>query len=149
LADQMRYDPETAQEILDGAGWVPGPDGIREKDGQRLTTDVIVVGPTPAMELLQQQLAGIGVELAIRSTTPAQYAEAQNTGTFGISFSARARPDVSVLEELFSATGTNLYGLPSSDLDDLLSQLSTTADPAQRLSVAAQVQQELLSIVPS
>ncbi|WP_368874977.1 ABC transporter substrate-binding protein, partial [Microbacterium sp. GbtcB4] len=31
------FDPEAAQAKHDEAGWVPGADGIREKDGQRLS----------------------------------------------------------------------------------------------------------------
>ncbi|GGH09287.1 ABC transporter substrate-binding protein [Paenibacillus segetis] len=31
------YDPEKAKELLDGAGWVVGTDGIREKDGKKLS----------------------------------------------------------------------------------------------------------------
>ena len=33
------YDPEQAKTILDGLGWAPGPDGIRQKGGQRLAFD--------------------------------------------------------------------------------------------------------------
>ncbi|MET3897401.1 peptide/nickel transport system substrate-binding protein [Devosia sp. UYZn731] len=33
------YDPEKAKSLLDAAGWVPGADGIREKDGVRLSFD--------------------------------------------------------------------------------------------------------------
>jgi peptide/nickel transport system substrate-binding protein len=31
------YDPEAARRLLDAAGWVPGPDGIRAKDGVKLS----------------------------------------------------------------------------------------------------------------
>ncbi|MDO3413070.1 ABC transporter substrate-binding protein [Saccharibacillus sp. CPCC 101409] len=31
------YDPDKANQLLDEAGWVAGSDGIREKDGQKLT----------------------------------------------------------------------------------------------------------------
>lgn len=31
------YDPEKAKELLDGAGWVVGADGVREKDGKPLS----------------------------------------------------------------------------------------------------------------
>src|SRR5690606_20020610 len=35
-----QYDPERSQELLDEAGWQAGSDGIREKDGQRLSLTV-------------------------------------------------------------------------------------------------------------
>ncbi|WP_083337242.1 ABC transporter substrate-binding protein [Corynebacterium timonense] len=63
------HDPEKAKQLLDDAGWVPGPDGIREKDGKRLVLRIAyppIFPPTRAVvTLLQQQLAevGIGAEL--------------------------------------------------------------------------------------
>jgi peptide/nickel transport system substrate-binding protein len=29
----VKYDPQAAKKILDDAGWVPGPNGIRNKGG--------------------------------------------------------------------------------------------------------------------
>src|SRR5690606_7648512 len=33
----LPYDPDEAARILDEKGWVPGPDGIRVRNGQRLS----------------------------------------------------------------------------------------------------------------
>ncbi len=38
---EFPYDPEKAKAILDDAGWKPGADGIRVKNGQRAAFDVI------------------------------------------------------------------------------------------------------------
>lgn len=40
-SQEFPYDPEKAKEILDEAGWVAGPDGIRVHGGQRASFDVI------------------------------------------------------------------------------------------------------------
>lgn len=63
------YDPEAAAALLDDAGWTVGPDGVRAKDGQRLSFDM----PTgqfgdlvPATLLVQQYWADIGVEADVR-----------------------------------------------------------------------------------
>jgi peptide/nickel transport system substrate-binding protein len=67
------YDPDQAAQLLDGAGWVPGSDGIREKDGQRLTL-VLVNGFPSAQdhgsvpEFLQDQLRDVGIEVEIAKT---------------------------------------------------------------------------------
>lgn len=65
------YDPEGAKAILDEAGWLPGPDGVRVKDGMRLafTTSTTVGSKSreQAQQFLQQNWAEIGVEMTINN----------------------------------------------------------------------------------
>lgn len=68
---QYSYDPEAAAALLDDAGWVPGDDGVREKDGQRLS--LVVYGfNSPLwrqiMEAMQGNLREVGVELDLQLT---------------------------------------------------------------------------------
>ncbi|MDA2812114.1 ABC transporter family substrate-binding protein [Nocardiopsis sp. RSe5-2] len=64
-----RHDPERAAALLDEAGWKPGEDGIREKDGERLELRFLVPrGFRPGQdeaEMVQAMLgeAGIGVDI--------------------------------------------------------------------------------------
>ncbi|MDQ3525902.1 MAG: ABC transporter substrate-binding protein, partial [Chloroflexota bacterium] len=37
IEEPYDYDPELAMQLLEDAGWVAGADGIREKDGQRMS----------------------------------------------------------------------------------------------------------------
>ncbi|WLP88432.1 ABC transporter substrate-binding protein [Gordonia sp. NB41Y] len=65
------YDPERARALLDEAGWVPGADGIRTKNGQRLslTTDDETQSPAslPIWEAIAQSWRKeLGAELVIR-----------------------------------------------------------------------------------
>lgn len=71
LSDEIAYDPEEAERLLDEAGWTVGADGIREKDGQRLE---LVVGATsnsvaikPGLEFVAQEWRRIGVALDNRA----------------------------------------------------------------------------------
>ncbi|HMM42998.1 MAG TPA: ABC transporter substrate-binding protein, partial [Thermomicrobiales bacterium] len=60
------FDPEQANQILDEAGWVPGSDGIREKDGVRLTIPIYATANdqnTEMMGLFSSNLADVGVEV--------------------------------------------------------------------------------------
>jgi peptide/nickel transport system substrate-binding protein len=70
----LHYDPEEAKRILDEAGWVPGADGIREKDGIRLTPVAYIQGGStwPKLaEFVQAELlkVGIGLELQVFDAT--------------------------------------------------------------------------------
>jgi peptide/nickel transport system substrate-binding protein len=64
------YDPDRARQLLEDAGWVDEDgDGIREKDGQRLSLRIATASGNQLRELtqqlLQEQFADIGVELSI------------------------------------------------------------------------------------
>lgn len=57
------FDPERAEELLDEAGWEMGPDGVRERDGERLRIDAYA-GTTSeeSLVLVQGDLAQVGIE---------------------------------------------------------------------------------------
>lgn len=60
------FDPEQSKQILDEAGWVPGSDGIREKDGVRLTIPIYATANdqnTEMMGLFSSNLSDVGVEV--------------------------------------------------------------------------------------
>ncbi|MGY6651683.1 ABC transporter substrate-binding protein [Amycolatopsis sp. TRM77291] len=66
------FDLAAAKAGLDAAGWTPGPDGIRVKNGKRLALTVVYgtqVGPTmvSAAELILQSWKNIGVEATIKA----------------------------------------------------------------------------------
>ncbi|WP_409185057.1 ABC transporter substrate-binding protein [Amycolatopsis sp. VS8301801F10] len=64
-------DVAAAKAALDQAGWKPGPDGIRVKDGKRLALTAIYgtqAGPTlpPGAELMQQGWKAVGVDVTLK-----------------------------------------------------------------------------------
>jgi peptide/nickel transport system substrate-binding protein len=69
-----KYYPEKAKALLEAAGWKPGADGIRVKDGKRLVFENATTAGNKQREqiqqLLQQQWRQIGVEMTI-SNKPA------------------------------------------------------------------------------
>lgn len=65
------YDPAQARASLDADGWKPGPDGIRQKNGRRLSlvlsTNTTNVTRRSAVVLIQAQLRAIGIETQVKS----------------------------------------------------------------------------------
>lgn len=63
------YDPDRARALLDEAGWVPGPDGIRVKDGQRFSFTLITNNGNEIRRdiatLAQDGFKKIGVEVKV------------------------------------------------------------------------------------
>jgi peptide/nickel transport system substrate-binding protein len=67
------YDPDTARQILEDAGWVENGDGIRERDGRPLRLAMIVGFPNaeihnPMPEFAQSQLREVGIDIEIVQT---------------------------------------------------------------------------------
>ncbi|MGZ0150980.1 ABC transporter substrate-binding protein [Kribbella sp. WER1] len=82
-------DTDAANKALDAAGWTKGSDGVRAKNGQRLSltvqtvtgwSDYILINDT-----LKQQLAAIGVELKPSQVSWNEWNAAQTNGKFQLS----------------------------------------------------------------
>ncbi|NPV28097.1 MAG: ABC transporter substrate-binding protein [Firmicutes bacterium] len=70
LVNGFAYNPEKAKNLLEQAGWKPGPDGIRIKDGRRLELTLVSGFPSasvlePLPEILQQQLKDVGIAVKV------------------------------------------------------------------------------------
>ncbi len=66
-----RYSRRQAQKLLDEAGWKPGPDGIRVKDGKRLSLTFMTTAGNKSRELvqvyLQEQWKQAGIDVNIKN----------------------------------------------------------------------------------
>jgi len=72
----LTQDVAGAKALLDEAGWVPGPDGIRVKDGQKLA--IIFQAPVNAIRqdfqaLIKQWWQDIGVQTELRTVDPSVF----------------------------------------------------------------------------
>ena len=70
LVAPVPFAPAQARTVLENAGWSPGPDGIRTKDGKRLSLTLLGTSEIPesAGQFLQAQLKDVGIEVAIKKT---------------------------------------------------------------------------------
>jgi peptide/nickel transport system substrate-binding protein len=71
------YDPARARELFEAAGWRTGADGIRRKNGQRLTLTLTTSPEQPMSSavtaLIQAELRNVGIDVAIHSYASALY----------------------------------------------------------------------------
>ncbi|WP_280433265.1 ABC transporter substrate-binding protein [Nocardia brasiliensis] len=146
---RLAYDPAKAEGILDQAGWVPGNDGIRVKDGVRLSFSVlfsqVFAGNQAIIELVQQQLRQIGVELKLDLVSIAETTARQGTKDFDTSYGNTTRADGDILRTSFGLDGRNLNAreaVPA--LDDALNGQLSTADTATRNTLIGTAQQQVL-----
>ncbi len=149
LSDDLAFDAAKAEQLLDGAGWTKGTDGIREKDGAKLSVDVVYAplftGSQAVLELAQQQLRAVGVDLVLRQLTPADQQAVLTSGDYDTYYYNVTRADADILRTQFSSAGRNVNKRAADDvLDPLLDSQLATADPAARAGLVAQAQQEIV-----
>lgn len=77
--DSYAFDRDKAAELLDAAGWKQGSDGIRVKDGKKLTLTlpygagaIINQDGTTALQAVQQQVKAVGFDLRLVPLTQTQ-----------------------------------------------------------------------------
>ncbi|WP_203581678.1 TIGR04028 family ABC transporter substrate-binding protein [Microbacterium hibisci] len=147
-SDAYAFDPEKAEELLDEAGWEPGADGIREKDGQRLSLAVYEAKPQPlskqTLELVSQQLKKIGVELSVKSADAGTYAEdIKDPLKTPLYHSMVGRADLDVIKSQYYTKNRNTLLSDDAELDRLLEAVASTPDPDARIAASEAVQDYL------
>ncbi|RJG40537.1 ABC transporter substrate-binding protein [Mesorhizobium sp. DCY119] len=146
-SSKLAYNPEASRKALDAAGWVAGPDGIREKDGTRLAvkfkySDEADKAP---LELVQQQLRKVGIDFQVSQVTRAELTlwEAPNKD-WDIIAAPLTRPDADILLSRYHPGyswwlgGQNLDPYPQ--VTSLLDQQTKELDPSKRKQLAIEIQ---------
>ncbi|MEV6508599.1 ABC transporter substrate-binding protein [Streptomyces sp. NPDC051642] len=145
LGTDLSFDAAKAKSLLDAAGWKTGSDGIREKDGKKLSLTVKWFANSatnqPALELIQQQLKAVGIGIALKELQISQVATVQQSGDFDGLWGNLTRADPDILRTLYSTKLANAYRLPAGPLDTALTQQAATTDAAKRKELAGQAQQ--------
>lgn len=150
LSGTYSYDIEEARRLLDEAGWVPGPDGIRVKDGAR--AELVYIGfPSPettrTVELMQANLQPLGVAITIRELDSGAIQAARQAGEHNLAHLTFIYKDAGFLRTLFHSenigSGWNFVHLPDPELDQMLEAIQETVDPAARNEVIAEVQRRM------
>ena len=146
------YDLGQAQSLLEEAGWVDTDgDGIRDKDGQDLTLNMVLMGwgsmpeVGTAMQGLYRQL-GVQVDAEIL-TYPAALEAAANSEHNMIP-NAISSSDPDILANYFHSEniegGFSWSRYVDPELDSLLEEGARTMDPAERAELYAQAQEIIM-----
>lgn len=146
LSDLMKFDPAESKRLLDAAGWVPGPDGIRVKEGKRLRAKIIFqASPQAQYEIVQQQLKAIGFDLQVARMSPGDVITAQQSGRWDITENQNSNSDGNVLVISYHTKLSN-FGTraPDPELDGLLDAQGVEMDEAKRVELLQKVQRMLI-----
>ena len=157
------HDPAKARAILDAAGWKPGPDGIRVKDGVRLSFTNSTTSGNPTREQAQQVLAqgwqDIGVEMKIRNMPGAVlwakfWSESQFDSLMtGTTYTVASDPDVlhrfgSKSIPRTTGVGSNVSQYQNPQVDELLAKAIVVTSREERAPLYRQAQALIVADLP-
>ncbi|HET7036251.1 MAG TPA: ABC transporter substrate-binding protein [Thermomicrobiaceae bacterium] len=152
------FDPDKANSLLDQAGWKAGSDGIREKDGKKLSFSVLT---TPAVQayvdltsIMQEQWKKIGVDCKPQqlelNAFLAQISDAHNFDMYLVGFGfPGSDPDQSLIWPCAAYKGGfNLTKYCNPQVDKLLQDGLATTDQDKRKQLYDQMQNILMDDLP-
>lgn len=154
-AEKMSYDPARAAELLDQAGWTMGGGGIREKDGQRLTINLMnIAGDSERLQvvqLVQAMWKELGAEVNIDAVDAATFVSKSTARDFQIAYGFWSfSSDPSGYNERFLSTSVaNWMNYHVPEVDRLLLEGEATLDREARKELYAQFQEIVINDVPS
>src|SRR5437667_277440 len=152
------YNPEKAKQILDEAGWRPGPDGVRAKGGVRLGfTNSTTSGNKlreQAQALLQQNWRAVGVDMQISNMPAAviwgEFYVKSKFDSLMVGIQASVGDDPDCLNRIHSkyiaaetGSGRNVSQYKHPQVDRLLEDGVREVDRARRRAIYLKVQEVL------
>ncbi|OAX46680.1 ABC transporter substrate-binding protein [Paenibacillus sp. AD87] len=152
LEGSINPDINKANQLLDEQGWIKGADGIREKDGKKLTLHYVDGSPNREKRndiaaIIQQQLKQVGIAVEVEITKDVATVIYQNWD-YDLYGNSQVNSDPNALYAFYhtSAEGERptLSGLSDPKIDKLLEQGAVENDPDKRVDIYNQIQQYLI-----
>jgi peptide/nickel transport system substrate-binding protein len=154
---KAEFNIDKAIEILDKAGYKPGPDGIRQKDGKKLkyVYQTSINQPRQKTQaIVKQACQKAGIDIEIKSVTASVYfsSDIANPDTYGKFYTdlqmyttGPSRPDPGVWMQSFLSTeicqkenkwqSRNIYRWVNKDFDALHAKAEQELDPVKRAAL--------------
>ena len=133
-------DTEEAQALLDAAGWEVGDDGIRVKDGERLSVRIARSDPNPRREemvaLMASQCEPVGIEL-LDAPDPDVFSLI-DAGDYDIALFGWFASAFFTFNggRYVTGGGQNSQGLSDPRIDDVFERINTELDVTERQALA-------------
>lgn len=155
--DAYVYDPEKANRLLDEAGWTQrDKDGIRVKDGVRLSLNVNEALPQPrsreVIAKIQEHLARVGIHITLNPGDMAtQDADSKDQNKVQLRHTMVGRADYDVIKSLYYSTNRDTFlnldketeTVHDPVLEELLFAVASSAKESDRAAASAAVQKHI------
>src|ERR1051326_3611745 len=149
------YNPDKAKQLLDDAGWKVGGDGIRTRDGNRMSLVVRTHSEDPdrkqLIQVLQSEFQNVGIDATTNTVEfPALFQDVQD-GKYQvvvIGWLNLSDPDRATFRQ-FTIDGTANYGKYKNDqVDSLLKQARTTLDQTKARQLYTDAVKQIVDDAP-
>ena len=161
---KYEYDPKLAKKLLDEAGWTDIKEGIRHKDGERLSLELMTTAGNRTRELVQQVLQSqwkqIEVEIKIRNE-PARvyfgetlrYRKHKGLAMFAWISAPENVPRSTLHSEMIPTeengwSGQNIASYKNPQMDELLDKIELELERDKRKPMWAEIQRIYATDLP-
>jgi peptide/nickel transport system substrate-binding protein len=154
LIDVHRTAPDQARQLLDAAGWRPGPDGIRSKDGRRLAFKLGTYAGRAELEqfavAILDMAKAAGIDVSIEKLQDVEQALAANAFDATMySIGSAAFGDVSrLLATLYTPSPRNKDRYSNERVNAAFAQYVQSSDASQQARLFADMQRMIGEDVP-
>lgn len=150
----LSFDVEGANALLDEAGWTLGDDGIREKDGEKLSVVYPLFSDDPTQEALyksiQAQQKAIGIDVQIDTRSSSDFSSDYTTKNWDIvslRFTSSDPFGAAWFCQLYcSDSGLNLSGTGTPEIDERIhNELETLPTAEEQTAKAMEMEAEIFA----
>ncbi len=138
------YDPERARELLAEAGYADGFE-------MEIMPTTFIEATVRAAQVIQANLADVGIRTEIRTLEWAEWLEEQGAGnydTYVCSWNGLIDPDDFFYAQHRTGEVFNFTGYSNATVDELLDQARVIADPAERRPLYEEVNRAIVDEAP-
>lgn len=152
--EKYDFDLEKAKQLLDEAGWVPGADGIREKDGVKFKINFAATSPNPVNDAIipiaTANYKELGIDFVAEQMDFNAVIDKRKKGDFDMLFMAWGlTPDPQSMQNVYMTSGSqNDIGYSNAKIDELFKKTGSTVNQEERKELFKQVYQEMNADLP-
>lgn len=150
-----KFNADKAKKLLDEAGWKEGSNGIREKDGKKLTIRYLTSKSTdPVIPVAKENYKAIGIDFQTDvldgDTVIQRWTQGGDWDLIGgFRTNGLSDPNDAIDEFVNKDPGTNLTGYDNPEATKLAKEGVSTQDKAKRKEIYAKLYQVLNKDVPT